>query len=188
MQEGTQGMQEQIIHIQWEGLFSIKDLHILRNEDTDYGIYQISGCHPVYGSSVLVYIGKAVRQTFGERIFQAGWEDNQDAGRLEIYVGRLAGASTPSDSIWEKEISLAESLLIFAHAPAHNSKSITSIPDKKLRNIHILNWGARRDLMTEVLVPDGLQNMTISLIMPYMVSTNIFSSNKANAPTANSGG
>ena len=139
-----------IIHIQWEGPYNLEQLSILNNKQIDYGVYQIYGGHPVYGSNVLLYIGKAKKQTFGKRIGQENWKLNRDAVKVQIYIGRLAGNQTPSNIKWDEEIDLAEQILIYAHAPASNSKSIASILDAQLQNVHILNWGNHRDLMTEV--------------------------------------
>lgn len=46
-----------LIQILWDGPYSITDLVKLKNEEIDYGIYQIYGNHPVYGNDVLLYIG-----------------------------------------------------------------------------------------------------------------------------------
>jgi hypothetical protein len=58
------------IHIYWEGLFTLDQLTEIQDNTRDYGVYQIYGGHPVYGSNVLLYIGKADRQTFGTRVSQ----------------------------------------------------------------------------------------------------------------------
>ena len=47
-----------VIEIEWEGPISVNDTIKLIN-DNDYGIYQIYGTHPVFGSNTLLYIGKA---------------------------------------------------------------------------------------------------------------------------------
>jgi len=138
------------IHIDWEGPFSIEDLSSLKEDDKDYGVYQIYGGHPLYGSNVLLYIGRAVDQTFGKRISQEGWEENRDFENVSIYIGRLSGKETPEGNEWDNEIILAESLLIYSHKPAFNAQSIRSVPDKRLDNVHVFNWVAHRDLMSEV--------------------------------------
>lgn len=138
------------VHIQWQGPFGYKDLKNLRNQHSDYGIYQIYGGHPIYGSSVLLYVGKAQLQTFGERLKQEQWNIwNIDSARIEIYVGRLSGAETPEPKEWNTQIDLAEKLLIFAHGPAANSSNLNKIPPE-CADLHIFNWGQFRDLMPEV--------------------------------------
>jgi hypothetical protein len=140
-----------IIHINWYGPYTPARLGELNNEDYDYGVYQIYGAHPVYGSNVLLYIGKAEGQTFSVRLNQEEWiRYLPDAENVQIYVGRLAGKATPNDSQWCKEIDLSEKLLIHTHKPAFNSQNIRSIPDKALQDIHIVNWYNHRDLMSEV--------------------------------------
>jgi len=139
-----------LIQIQWEGPYKLLDLPSLTNEETDYGIYQIYGNHPVYGNDVLLYIGKADRQTLGKRISQEDWLNTNDSNNAKIYIGRLHGAQNPTEEVWSIEINLAEQLLIFVHKPAYNSRSISSLPDSELQNIHILNWGHHRDLFPEI--------------------------------------
>jgi hypothetical protein len=138
------------IHIEWEGPFSYKDA-LTQKSEKDYGIYQIYGWHPVYGSDVLLYIGKADHQHFGVRLGQETWWPLMpDAQRTSVYLGRFAGVITPADKKWGSMITKAERLLIFAHAPAHNArKSIQSI-DPDLHDVHIYNWGLHRDLLPEL--------------------------------------
>ncbi len=144
-------MEQHIIHIKWKGPYPFKKINKLTKETIDYGLYQVYGTHPVYGSNVLLYIGKADLQTFGVRVSQEPWGLNEDAQSVQIYVGRLAGESTPSSEKWSGEIDLAEKLLIHAHSPALNSHYIEAIPNNvELQNIHILNWGCYRNLMPEV--------------------------------------
>src|SRR5688572_4615381 len=90
-----------IIHIEWDGPHRLDSVGTLKGP-TDYGVYQIYGGHPVYGSSALLYIGRASNQYFASRLAQEGWWlDNRDAGRVEVYVGRLAGGVTPENPVWE---------------------------------------------------------------------------------------
>jgi hypothetical protein len=59
-------MSERIIHIEWEGPFSLKQISDLKG-NADKGLYQIYACHPVYGPAQLVYIGQT-SSTFSARI------------------------------------------------------------------------------------------------------------------------
>jgi hypothetical protein len=79
----------QLIQIQWEGSYKLTDLPILMNEETDYGIYQIYGKHPVYSNCVLLYIGKADYQTLRKRVSQGNWLNTNDSNNTRIYVGKL---------------------------------------------------------------------------------------------------
>lgn len=102
---------ETTIHIQWQGPHPFHAVKSLAGP-TDYGVYQIYGGHPVYGSSALLYIGRAAGQHFGERISrEEEWLYNRDADRVEVYVGRLSGSHTLHDPTWTQHIELAERLL-----------------------------------------------------------------------------
>ena len=138
------------IHIEWEGPHSFSEA-LTKKSEKDYGIYQIYGSHPIYGSDVLLYIGKADIQYFGVRLSQEDWwMEMPDAGRITVYLGRLAGTTTPVDEVWGSLITKAERLLIYAHVPAFNAqKSIRSIDDD-LFNVHVFNWKRYRNLFPEL--------------------------------------
>ena len=138
------------IHVHWDGPFSLEDVE-QKDNDYDYGVYQVYGSHPIYGSDVLLYIGKASDQTFSRRIQQEEWDYNQDGQNIRYYLGRLAGQRTPRNTKWENQISTVEKLLIHSHWPAGNSKFIKSLGENPpSHNVHVLNWGHRRDLLNEV--------------------------------------
>lgn len=143
---------ETYIHINWSGPYAYTDAIKLRSTSEDYGIYQVYGTHPVYGSDVLIYIGKADQQTFGVRLSQEAWQKtNSDSSNLTVYVGRLAGyEGTPTNTEWSSQITVAERILIIAHWPAGNSSGINVLLDKEYRDIHVLNWGSYRSLLPEV--------------------------------------
>lgn len=50
-------IKEHLIHIYWEGSYKDADFISLKNEETDYGIYQIYGNHVAHEENVLLYIG-----------------------------------------------------------------------------------------------------------------------------------
>jgi hypothetical protein len=136
-----------VIHIEWEGPFSFNDLNKFNDAKIDFGVYQIYGNHPIYGSDILLYIGKAQEETFFMRLYpdREYWQKH-----CGIYLGRLAGDKTPHNEEWSRQIDLAEKLLIYSHSPAYNSSNIASIPDNALRDVHIFNWFEHRDLLPEV--------------------------------------
>ena len=135
--------------------YSLKDAE-LNDESKDFGIYQIYGQHPVYGANVLLYIGKAQDQTFAKRISQEGWEYNEDAWNIQIYVGHIYNdTKNNSTDIWDKYIDSAERMLIYAHEPARNSSNILNITKninklKELEDVRIFNYGNYRSLMPEI--------------------------------------
>lgn len=140
------------IHLQWSGPYTAAEAATLDDEYTDYGVYQIYGAHPVYGSDVLLYIGKAAERCFSVRLAEHAWtQNNQDAGRITIYIGRPSSYSeTPDDDTWRKHIEMAERLLISAHQPARNSSGLNVFFANQYHDVHILNWGEYRDLLPEV--------------------------------------
>lgn len=142
---------ELIIHIDWSGPHTLKSVASL-NGPSDYGIYQIYGRHLVYGSDVLLYIGRAVGQTFAARLAQETeqWSNNSDAGRVEIYTGRLWGLTQPDDEDWDSRIRLAEKLLIYVHEPAQNTQKEIKGCEAELKRVRIVNWHCHRDLLPEV--------------------------------------
>jgi hypothetical protein len=150
-------MNGDVIQIDWDGSYPIDEIDKLNDGKRDYGVYQVYGTHPVYGSNVLLYIGKTDQQTFGVRIKEERWDDPYytcDYRRIEIYVGRFAGESPPSDDQWSRQIDLAGRLLIVAHSPSYNlqgsNSTSSSVDDSDLENIHVLNWGAYKNLLPEV--------------------------------------
>ncbi len=143
-------MNEQIIHIQWDGPYTYAQALTFRSK-IDYGIYQVHGASPVSGLKVLLYIGKAERQTFGKRLSQETWPSwEMGNGSVEFYLGRPSGAATPDDTTWNWQIHIAERLLITAHKPGHNKKDITAFDVAEFHHLHILNWGNRGGLLPEV--------------------------------------
>jgi hypothetical protein len=144
-------MADEIIHIQWEGPFTLAEVADFTDRQQDYGIYHVCGPHPSYGRDVLLYIGKAARQTYGKRLLQEGWEGWQtDRGSVRFFLGRLHGSTTPAPAVWNAEIDRVEQLLILAHRPAHNAKGLYKNNRQDLHQLHVLNWGERGALMPEV--------------------------------------
>ena len=138
------------IHIDWDGPLTSAQIRAC-NTASDRGVYQVYGHHPVYGSDVLLYIGKAAGQSFAKRIPQeTWWADNRDAGRLTFYIGRLCGPATPQQAEWQRLIDLAERFLISTHSPANNTQKGIARVDANLREVHIFNYGHHRDILPEI--------------------------------------
>lgn len=159
------------IRIEWDGPYSLNDIGYVENKETyttvnielndtkkDFGIYQVYGNHPIYGNDVLLYIGKADKQTFAKRLSQEGWENNRDYKNIKFYIGRLFLVDEqkhPSREQWSDMIVKAESMLIYAHSPAGNSSNIRTIDrdENKLKefyNLRIFNYSCYRSLMPEI--------------------------------------
>lgn len=153
-----------VVHIEWTGPFSwegkqksdgplIHESVAKLNGPTDYGVYQVYGCHAIYGVDTLLYIGKACKRTFAARLPEETdfWRWHRDRQRLSVYVGRLSGWSgTPSNAEWEQQIDRAEKLLILAHTPAYNAQKNIDRSNPRLQEFHVLNWGCHRSLLPEV--------------------------------------
>lgn len=134
------------IHLKWEGPLTFDQIRKLTGK-TDRGIYQIYSHHHVYGSDVLLYIGKA-ENTFAARITRNRWELNPDFDRLQIYVGRIEDPAKRNDDELKKQIDLAERLLIRSHHPAWNAQ--TQMELSVGGEAHLFNWGKFRSLFPEV--------------------------------------
>lgn len=142
----------QVIHILWEGPFSLVELATLNDQATDGGLYQIYGAHPVYGPDVLLYVGQTVEQTFAQRIPQHGWDISEDPKTIKVYVGRLVSETPLKLAEWKSMIDLAEKLTIHVNAPAYNATHLMAVHHENaeaLVGVHVLNWGSYRCLAAE---------------------------------------
>jgi len=146
------------IMITWDGPYSLEELENGdKHLDSSKGLYQIYGTHPIYGSNVLLYIGKTTR-SFTIRIKEEEhWWDDSNADNVQIYTGRIFDKKLCQDKNYnlDKDIGLAEQVLINTHLPAHNSSNINTISRKEkilaeVSNIRVINWHRYRDLMPEV--------------------------------------
>ena len=137
------------IHINWDGPYT-HDEALNVHSETDYGLYQFYGDHLVYGSDVLLYLGKAEAQTFGRRISQHNWE-SWTSSQVEIYLGKIASLSVLKTEEWARQICLSERIILQSHTPAFNSSNLNSI-GHKFEDVRVLNWGRRKDLLPEVSI------------------------------------
>ena len=144
--------QIEIINIKWEGPLTLQEAYE-KDGESDYGIYQCYGDHPVYGLDVLFYIGKAQDQTFGARLSNHDHNFRNWDQKIEIYLGRIYTEKKTqlSDTEWGSLIDRAEKLLIPACWPALNCQGIkgTSNVDE-VKDLLILNWGKFRSLLPAV--------------------------------------
>ncbi len=135
------------IHINWEGPFTHSEALNL-NSKCDYGLYTFYGDHLMYGKDVLLYLGKAEKQTFGIRIRQHNWE-LWTSGIISLYVGRIASKTPLIKEDWHLQISLAEKIILQSHNPSFNSSNLNTIGYRG-EDTRILNWGKRKLLLPEV--------------------------------------
>ncbi len=88
-----------ISEIEWDGPFVKESIEKLNNP-WDYGIYQIYGTHPIFGSDSLLYMGKAEENSFAERIpAHLEWVE-WESTPVQVYIGRLGG-----QKIWQRKAS-----------------------------------------------------------------------------------
>lgn len=137
-----------LARLDWTGPFSLEEVLQLTGKD-DYGIYQVSGSHVVFGRDSLLYIGRAVGVTFGARFQQhASWV-MQESG-VEIRLARPRKGDYAEDDDWKEWDGLArdcEALNIYWHSPPYNSRGLNAYKGNPLR---IQNCGERGSVLPEV--------------------------------------
>jgi hypothetical protein len=140
-----------IIHIVWSDPIPLATVGEFVSDATDFGLYAIYGNHPIHGNNALLYIGRCLGGSFGWEVPRKQPKfDNPKVEAIHVRLGRLAGVTTPSDDAWNREIELAERLLIFAHQPPLNVKRGLGAMESVLQSIHVCNWGLRGDILPEV--------------------------------------
>jgi len=132
------------IIIKWEGPFTANEIR-QKTGGEDFGIYQVYGNHRIYGQNVLLYIGKAVEQTFGVRMPQHDdwfdWEENQQT----YFLGRFCGLEQILIKDWDAQIDLAEKYLIYHCQSAWNSSGL-NININNYEKAKIYNFGNKGSL------------------------------------------
>ena len=132
-----------IVRIEWEGPYDLEEALTLRDEEEDYGVYQVYGEHVVFGEDALLYIGNARDQPFGRRLYQHDWIDDYH----KIFVGRIADADYKHDppdwDDWYELLQDVEALEIYWHTPPYNSHNIKGYYGRPLI---IINEGQRAKL------------------------------------------
>lgn len=151
------------INIDWQGPFSLEQALQLQAE-TDYGLYQYYGEHPIYGQNTLLYLGSATKQSLGKRLSQHNWH-LWSATPVEIYVGRLCTDKPIEITVARQKLCLAESILLFSHSPGFNTSNLNSIGHKG-DDVRVLNWGKRKSLFPEVSISRWESGLTVGHTTP----------------------
>lgn len=128
----------------------------------DYGLYQIYGKHILNGSDTLLYVGKAIQQTFSSRFYgHREWLLREE--QISIYLGRIYDTArhTPGPSndwsIWARDVSMAECILIYKYSPNYNSVSISEVPSlSPYRKVILEHSRQRHRLQSRDTAPDDL--------------------------------
>lgn len=154
------------IEIYWDGPFTLNRVINEMNDSgqspewdgKDYGLYQIYGRHILYGKGALLYVGKATRQTFSQRMKQhkKWWlGDDQNEKDVSIYVGRIYNPRKHSVKdkwkSWEEEVEIAEGIIIYKYSPCYNGRTIfnKSAPN----NIRLVHIGEKGRLKNKDVIP-----------------------------------
>ena len=82
-----------------------------------------------------------------------------DAVLIKQKRGILQFPLNQDNDKWRELIDTAERLLIYSHWPGGNSSGLNKIDSADFQNIHILNWGNRRDLLPEVSGKRWVKNL-----------------------------
>lgn len=137
-----------LARLDWTGPYT-KDQVLQMNDEDDYGVYQVSGSHVIFGRNSLLYIGRAVGIKFGARFRQhSSWLDEESD--IEIRLAKIRDGDFKEDENWKDWDQLArdcEALCIFWHSPPYNSHGLNTYKGQELR-IH--NCGERGNLLPEI--------------------------------------
>ncbi|MBW6484279.1 MAG: hypothetical protein K0B10_14645 [Vicingaceae bacterium] len=134
------------IEIWWTGPHNLNAIRDMK-ESKDFGLYQIYGTHNVNGPNALLYIGQAIYQNFATRISQHNWTE-WEYSNVEIYIGRLGGVLQLEIDEWEKQIDIAERLLIYYCKPPYNSKNLNDYGN--IKDTIVINFAQKNRLPMEV--------------------------------------
>lgn len=130
-----------LIEIEWQGPFTLEEIKQFDTE-IDYGVYQIYGTHNILGPDTLVYIGQAIDRTFSKRLPERDWI-KWDFAEYKIYIGRLGSSKPCTLNEWNKDIDIAERILIDYCQPPFNSQCLNGLSESIESNINILNFSKR---------------------------------------------
>ena len=128
-----------IIKIEWEGPVTLTKVIKKKNDGgkkpnyagNDYGLYQIYGTHILCGKDTLLYIGKAIDQTFSQR-FRQHKKDWIGTCKVKIHLGRTVDRDIYSKAdkwkVWKRDIGMAEEIMLYKYTPNYNSSCIGDYP------------------------------------------------------------
>ncbi len=112
-------------------------------------MYQIYGNHPVYGTNSLLYIGKANKELFSQRLKER-WDFKETVlTSTWLHIGMLYESEDCKYENWGEMIDIAEKILIKAHAPSYNASDVKGLLYKFDKTI-VMNWGEYGALLPEV--------------------------------------
>lgn len=139
-----------LARLDWVGPYSLKQVRQMTGED-DYGVYQVSGAHVVFGRSSLLYIGRAVAVTVGARFRQDTSWLAEESG-VEIRLAQLREGDFKEGENWKDWDQLAkdcEALCIYWHSPPYNSHGLNAYTGQE-QQLRVHNCGERGSLLPEL--------------------------------------
>ena len=141
-------------NVYWDGPFDLET--VLQEADQGWALYMVCGTHTLYGRSVPLYIGQTTR-SIGQRISEHAWIESQP-DPVQVYLGAISRpmsswADIADDKTYpiptQELLNEVEALLIYAHQPGFNSRSIGR-PPRIDRDIVIFNTGKHSSLLPEL--------------------------------------
>jgi hypothetical protein len=115
----------------WDGPYRLDEISRFK-DGPDYGVYQIYGTHSVLGPDIPLYIGRAEKNSFSERIPAHQEWIQWEPSMANIYIGRLVGTDEMTNARWaewEEMIRRTEALLIYFCSPPYNSSGIKTLAE-----------------------------------------------------------
>lgn len=149
---------EKLYDVYWEGPWKISDA----KPASGHVLYQLVGTHCLYGPNQLLYIGQTQRENFGARLAEhirvwAAKESDEvqvclgSVGEFSDWATWNASTSERYDTVPRPDaITAIESLLIYAHQPAYNSREKVRIRPLSTEHLRVFNTGVFRRLLPEV--------------------------------------
>ena len=125
------------------------------NKGEDYGVYQLYGDRMTYAKDILLYIGKAQDQSFGETIKQHEHEWNNwwhiGIRPTRIHLGRLGKTDDGNQDSWGDAIDKTEKLLIHIYNLSLNGQEFGRVrpPLEYTEHFTVFNWGNYGDILPE---------------------------------------
>lgn len=92
-------MEEKIYEVYWSGPYSLKKAKKLKSKKANrFVLYKVYQTHPLYGTNVLVYIGKTEREANVRIKEHSDWLDYDKFGKPKIYFASIGEFNTWDDT------------------------------------------------------------------------------------------
>ena len=123
----------QTVRVEWEGPLTVDKVLKLRDQNRDFGLYQIYGRHIIFGLNSLLYVG-STNATFSQRLRNHDVEWLADEESVFIHIGRINREDYKADR--RQVIKDTEALTIYWHSPPYNSRNIGTYNGQRLRVVN----------------------------------------------------